>query len=54
MTALIMFGKAIALIVLALTAYAGLAILLGYEPAAATNLSQCKVTPAPVCLFTII
>lgn len=54
MTALIMIAKALSLIVLAIAAYAALAIWLGYEPAAPKDLTQCKATPAPICLFTIL
>ncbi len=54
MTALIMITKGVLLIFLALAAFTILAWTLGYEPAAAQAATRCDVTPAPICLFTII
>ncbi|WP_165793755.1 hypothetical protein [Hyphococcus luteus] len=54
MTALIMLAKGVMLIVLALAAFAGLAMALGFEPAGADEIAKCNATPAPVCLFTIL
>lgn len=51
MSLLIMLVKGSLLILLALTAFAALAMFLGYEPQVAQS-ANCETTP--VCLFTII
>lgn len=53
MTILVVAAKAILLIALAIVSFAALAILVGFEPAAAGDITACKAEPAPVCLFTI-
>ena len=54
MTILTMMAKGLTLTVLALAAFAALAVMLGYEPAAAENVAQCDARPVPACLFTIL
>lgn len=54
MTMLIMLLKGLLLVVLALIAFAGLAMALGFEPEATQQAAQCGRAPAPVCLFTIL
>lgn len=54
MTMLIMLLKGLLLVVLALIAFAGLAMALGFKPEATQQAAQCGRAPAPVCLFTIL
>lgn len=53
MTILAVAAKAILLVVAAIVAFAAIAMFVGFEPAAAGDITACKTEPKPVCLFTI-
>lgn len=53
MTILIVAVKALLLIAVAVLAFAGLAMMVGFEPAVAGNVAACKAQPMPICLVTI-
>ncbi len=54
MTILLLAAKALLLIAFAVVSFAALAMMLGFEPAMATDIAACKAEPSPICLFTII
>ncbi len=54
MTALTMLAKGMMLTLLALAAFAVLAMALGFEPSGADRSAKCGAAPAPACLFTIL
>ena len=54
MTVLIMVAKAVMLIALALAAFAGLAVMLGFEPPSVGEVAKCAAAPKQICLFTIL
>jgi len=54
MSIVAMMLKGIALIALALFAFAALASALGYQPIEKRDVAECMGAPKPMCLFTIL